>query len=331
MFKEAPRLASFYSPDADAALGSSEASGQSEQTFEALENTESFVPDPFSDDAQPFGENPFPRGHPAHKAFDEATWQAKSDLNRLRMELITTVADPQKDSVQALLTFRVRAFDSLAGAGQVTVGNRETAAAYERWLADFARFLLADTIRIGQLKDPEADPDQPPLFRPEILQQIRHDLTRELMKVVAFHRHKLSERVLLGLQQLATANSASPPDEDQQPQPAPDSVTAASPASAEDTSRKGSESAKRRGRPPDQGRRDAISCELRKHGDAWREHLEEIFTELDSQKVPLRDFQGMKIDLGEGKSAPAWTWAELDLADGDKRRQIIDALRKYAD
>lgn len=88
---------------------------------------------------------------------------------------------------------------------------------------------------------------------------------------------------------------------------------------------------KRRGRPPDQQRRDAIHTAVNKHGDEWREHLEEIFSELDNQEVPLRDFQGMTIDLGEGESRRARTWTDLDLAEGDQRKQIIDTLRKYAD
>jgi hypothetical protein len=86
----------------------------------------------------------------------------------------------------------------------------------------------------------------------------------------------------------------------------------------------------RRGRPPNHERRDAIRSEVNKQGEMWREHLGEIFTELDSRGVLLGDFHGMTIDLGEGKSARAWTWTELDLAEGEQRKQIIDALRKYA-
>jgi hypothetical protein len=88
---------------------------------------------------------------------------------------------------------------------------------------------------------------------------------------------------------------------------------------------------KRRGRPPDHQRRDAIHTAVNKYGDEWREHLEEIFSELNNQEVPLRDFQGMTIDLGECKSARAQTWTDLDLIEGDQRKQIIDTLRKYAD
>ena len=44
---------------------------------------------------------------------------------------------------------------------------------------------------------------------------------------------------------------------------------------------------KRRGRRPDQKRRAAIRSAISKHGDEWREHLAEIFAELDSQEVDL--------------------------------------------
>src|ERR1035438_9707960 len=40
---------------------------------------------------------------------------------------------------------------------------------------------------------------------------------------------------------------------------------------------------KRRGRRPDQKRRDAICNAISKHGDAWRDHLSEILKELDSK------------------------------------------------
>ena len=87
---------------------------------------------------------------------------------------------------------------------------------------------------------------------------------------------------------------------------------------------------RKRGRPPDQGRRDAIRSAISKHGDRWREHLGEILEELDTQEVPLRDFQGRKIDLGDGQSEKVSKWQDLDLAAGKERRQIVDMLRKYA-
>src|SRR5208283_5369728 len=90
-------------------------------------------------------------------------------------------------------------------------------------------------------------------------------------------------------------------------------------------------SAEKRGRRPDQKRREAIRSAISKHGDRWRDYLSEIFTELDSQEVPLGDFGGRKIDLGDGDTETAWKWGDLDFAAGEQLKQIIDALRKYAE
>jgi hypothetical protein len=99
----------------------------------------------------------------------------------------------------------------------------------------------------------------------------------------------------------------------------------------EEASLDGLKAAKRRGRRPDKERRDAIRNAISKHGDQWRDHLSEIFTELDSQEVPLGDFQNTKIDLEDGQSTKVSRWDDVDLALGEQRRQIIDALRKYTD
>jgi len=89
--------------------------------------------------------------------------------------------------------------------------------------------------------------------------------------------------------------------------------------------------ARRRGRRSNPERRDAIRDAIIKHGAEWREHLGEIFKELDSKPVPLGDFQGMEIDLGDGERARPSSWDDLDLAQGEQRKQIVDALRKYVE
>jgi hypothetical protein len=88
---------------------------------------------------------------------------------------------------------------------------------------------------------------------------------------------------------------------------------------------------KKRGRLPNQERKDAIRTAIRAHGSHWREHLEDIFTELDSRRVPLGNFQILRMDLDDGKSARVSNWADLGLAEGEQRRQIVDVLRKYTD
>jgi hypothetical protein len=104
-------------------------------------------------------------------------------------------------------------------------------------------------------------------------------------------------------------------------QPAQPEVAAGDPVGA----------ARRRGRRRNQERRGAIHDAITKHGDEWRDHLGEIFKELDSQEVPLGDFQGREIDLGDSQSQKVSSWEDLDLAEGEERAQIVDALRKYLD
>ena len=87
---------------------------------------------------------------------------------------------------------------------------------------------------------------------------------------------------------------------------------------------------RRRGRHRNQGRRDAIGYAIAKFGLAWRDHLSDIFAELDGNDVPLGDFQGREVDLGDGQSVKVLKWDDLDLAQGEQRKQIIDTLRKYA-
>src|SRR5450759_3766693 len=91
----------------------------------------------------------------------------------------------------------------------------------------------------------------------------------------------------------------------------------------------GVKSAKKRGRRPDKERQDAIRNEISKHGEQWRDHLSEIFTELDNQGVRLGDFQNIKIDLGDGQSSSVSSWGDLDLAQGEQLRQIVDSPVSY--
>ncbi len=111
-------------------------------------------------------------------------------------------------------------------------------------------------------------------------------------------------------------------------EPAQSSVPVSTP---ENASLRVLKTSKRRGRRPDQERRDAIRTTIRAHGGQWREHLEDIFTELDRRKVSLGNFQILRMDLDDGQSARVSTWADLGLAEGEQRRQIVDVLRKYTD
>jgi hypothetical protein len=180
------------------------------QTIDAIETT---GPDPFQEDAseRPLGDNPFPPDHPANGVFEEANWEAKEAINRLKSELLQAVPNPHTDLIQSLLTFRVRVFSACANAALRIVGNEETAVGYERWIDDYADFMLKDTLLKGQRPDPHADPGTPPLFRPELLRQIEADLTFQLMRAVAHYKERASARVLEVLriwQEQATAATA---------------------------------------------------------------------------------------------------------------------------
>jgi len=86
---------------------------------------------------------------------------------------------------------------------------------------------------------------------------------------------------------------------------------------------------KKRGRIPKPIRREAIHNAIIKQGDEWRDHLSEIFRELDSEDVFLGDFLGREIDLGDGQTTKVSKWDDLDLAQGDQRKRIVDTLRHY--
>jgi hypothetical protein len=154
--------------------------------------------DPFQEDAsaRPLGDNPFPPEHAAYEAFEEATWKAKEALNGLRSELLETLAKPPFDFIQSLLTFRVREVSAYANAALLIVGNEQTAERYEHWIEDFARFVLDDTLKKGQVKNPQADSESPPLFTPELLPRITADLSLQLMRVVAYYKKQAANRVL---------------------------------------------------------------------------------------------------------------------------------------
>jgi hypothetical protein len=86
---------------------------------------------------------------------------------------------------------------------------------------------------------------------------------------------------------------------------------------------------KKRGRHSNLERRAAIRDAITKHGDWWRDHLTEIFADLDGRSTPLGNFEGLEIDLGDDTTERAVKWEDLDLTHGDQRAKVIDTLRKY--
>ena len=91
---------------------------------------------------------------------------------------------------------------------------------------------------------------------------------------------------------------------------------------------KAAESPKKRGRRPSEERRGAIHEEIAKYSGGWRDHLDEIFEELDRRMIPLGDFYGKSINL-DGTRTRVTKWGDLALAQGAERSQIVDVLRKY--
>lgn len=85
----------------------------------------------------------------------------------------------------------------------------------------------------------------------------------------------------------------------------------------------------RKGRRANHGRREAIATALKQHGDNWRENLSEVLEELNNAGVSLGDFAGMSIDVCGVRPLRVSSWLDLDMAEGNDRRKIIDALRKY--
>lgn len=269
------------------------------------------------DESQPLGDNPFPEEHPAHDVFEEATWQAKEDINHTRSELFDKLKKEEcYDRIQSILTFRVHEFSACAKGALNCVGDEETAGWYDQWVQHLSDLYLQDTLQKGQLPDPEAPPGSPPLFTPELLPRITKDLTLELMRTVALYKKQCAARMRLLVERRQDVRQASEKLEKDE---------AAGTAQAKATA------SKRRGRPPDQERRDSIRSAISKYGEGWREKLSEIFVELDKQNVALRDFQGKKIDLGDGQTTRVSKWEDLDFAAGEQRKQIVDMLRKYAD
>jgi hypothetical protein len=88
---------------------------------------------------------------------------------------------------------------------------------------------------------------------------------------------------------------------------------------------------RKRGRRPGDERRAAIHEEIMKYGGGWRDHLGEIFEELDRKEIPLGNFYGKKVDLGDSTRTSVSKWGDLDLTHGKQRSQIVDVIRKYAD
>ena len=97
-----------------------------------------------------------------------------------------------------------------------------------------------------------------------------------------------------------------------------------------DTAVTSTSSHEKRGRQPNQGRRDVIHAAIFRHGNSWRDHLDEILKELDDKNVLMGVIGHKKLDLGDGVPRRPAKWQDLNLTEGRERKAFVDALRKYA-
>ena len=168
--------------------------------------------DPFQEDAssKPLGDNPFPQDHPAHSAFEEATWKAKGAIAKLKLELLGTNFNTRAEFIQSLSTFRKRWFTATAFEATLIVGNEETAQWYEQWIDGHAEWFLEDSLKQFKAKDPKADPLNPPFFNPADLENIEIELKLELMRMVAHYKGVAAARIVkvIGLRNAAKAAAA---------------------------------------------------------------------------------------------------------------------------
>ena len=168
-----------------------------------------FFPDPFLPDAsaQPLGDNPFPPDHPAHAAFEEATWKAKGTIAKLKLELLGSNCNTKAEFIRSLLTFRKRWFTASAFEATLIVGNEQTAQWYEHWIGDRASWFLEDTLTRFNAKDPRSERQDSPFFSAAELEDIETDLRLELMRMVAHYKGVAAARVVevIGLRNTARA------------------------------------------------------------------------------------------------------------------------------
>jgi len=167
----------------------------------------------FQDDAnqRPLGDNPFQEDYPAHAAFEEATWKAKTGIAPFKLECLRTKFDTKAELIQSLLLFRKRWFTVTAYEATLIVGNEETAQWYEQWIEEHAEWLIQDTLSQMRLKDPNADAGAPPFFSSEDLKNVEQDLKFEFLQMVTHYKGVAARRVLevMGLRNAARAAAAS--------------------------------------------------------------------------------------------------------------------------
>jgi hypothetical protein len=138
------------------------------------------------------GANPFHPDTPAHEAFIEATWKAKTAIAKFKLEF---PGAGLAEFVQSALTFRKRWFTTCAFEATLIAGNEETARWYENWTDRLADSLLEDTLNAFKRKDPSAERSAEPPFNADDLPSIESDLKLDLMKMLVHYKGVAARRV----------------------------------------------------------------------------------------------------------------------------------------
>ena len=171
----------------------------SETAAESADRVPDPFPDPFAEDAsdRPLGDNPFPQGHSAHAAFEEATWKAKERIGHLKFDLLRKQFKDQEEFVESLAQFRKSWFSIAALEATLVVGDTITGEWYEKWLIDRAKTFLEDTLTRLKTEDPKASPSAPPFVSDQQLQAFEGDLKLELLRMVTHYKGVAAARVKL--------------------------------------------------------------------------------------------------------------------------------------
>jgi hypothetical protein len=147
--------------------------------------------------ARPLGDNRFPSDHPAHEAFEKATWRAKQSINQLQSELPDPQSMTSTEAIRAALKFRMDCVSICASEALLIVGDEHTAHDYEHLVDDLLEFHLTDILSKSTLTNPENGSAGPLLLSAEDMKRLEGELRYELLRLAAAYKGKAASRVLL--------------------------------------------------------------------------------------------------------------------------------------
>lgn len=163
-------------------------------------NVEMF--DPFAEDAgaSPLGQNPFPPEHPGWDVFKRAEWGAKEAAQRCKLNYLRCGPKTPDEFLESVFRLKVSYFNAVARCGARVVGNEELGRSYERWITDFARFVVRDTVAMTGVRDPDWDARGFAFFTTAQVENLKRRLTLELLRMVAHYKAQVAARVVFILE-----------------------------------------------------------------------------------------------------------------------------------